>query len=75
MIGEGNGVMRARAFHVYRNLWYLQLDWMSCAATQKAICREAERATTDLNIQMKSSRRGASNGGVQKYHIFMESYS
>ena len=32
----------------------------------KSICRETERATTDLNIRMKSSQPGASFGGVQK---------
>ena len=32
-----------------------------CRHTKKLICRETERATTDLNIPMKSSRRGASN--------------
>ena len=26
------------------------------------ICRETKRATTDLNIRMKNSRQGASNG-------------
>ena len=29
---------------------------------KKTICRETERATTDLNIRMKSSPEGASNG-------------
>ena len=28
----------------------------------KSICRETERATTDLNIRMKSSRQGTSTG-------------
>ena len=37
---------------------------------KKIICRETERATTDLNIRMKSSRRGASNGAG---HIFITS--
>ena len=42
--------------------------------TQKTICRETERVTTDLNIQMKSSRQGASSGGVQKisFSVFGE---
>ena len=40
----------------------IQLDWTSCVDTQKNNLRETERATTDLNIRMKSSRRGASNG-------------
>ena len=31
-------------------------------AHTKLICRETERATTDLNIRMKSFRQGASNG-------------
>ena len=44
-----------------------------CGHTHKMICRETERATTDLNIKMKSSRRGASTGGAQKF-IFFESY-
>ena len=34
---------------------------------KKTVWREAERATADLNVRMKSSRRGASNGGVQKF--------
>ena len=43
---------------------------------RKSICRETERATTDLNIGMKSSRRDASNGGVQQFMFsFLESYS
>ena len=29
---------------------------------KKTICRDTKRATTDLNIWMKSSRRGAFNG-------------
>ena len=32
----------------------------------KSICRETKRATTDLNIRMKSSWRGASIGGTQR---------
>ena len=43
---------------------------------KKIICRETERATMDLNILMKSSQQGTSNGGVQKsYFHFLESYS
>ena len=34
---------------------------------KKINLRETERAMTDLNIRMKSSRRDASNGGVQKF--------
>ena len=33
---------------------------------KETVCRETERATMDLNIRMKSSRRGASNECVQK---------
>ena len=38
-----------------------------CGHTKKTVWRETERATADLNVRMKSSRRGASNGGVQKF--------
>ena len=33
---------------------------------KESTCRETKRDMADLNIRMKSSRRGASNGGVQK---------
>ena len=41
-----------------------QYSWIGCPVQThtKLICRETERATTDLNIRMKSSRRGASDG-------------
>ena len=48
----------------------IQLDWTCCADTQETICRETERTTSDVNIRMKNSRRGASTGGMQKNDIF-----
>ena len=47
-------------------------SWIGCPVRtyKNSICRETERAATDLNIQIKSSRQGASIGGVQKKHIF-----
>ena len=36
-------------------------------AHTKLICSEVERATADLNIRMKSSRRGASNGAGHNF--------
>ena len=33
----------------------------------KLICREIERTTTNLNIRMKSFRRGASNGADKNF--------
>ena len=45
-------------------------------ANKKIICRKTERATTDLNILMKSSQRGASNGAGHNVGLrFLESYS
>ena len=37
----------------------------------KSTCRETERATTDLNIRMKSSRGDASTGGAQKTYFLV----
>ena len=45
-------------------------------AHKKLICRKAKRATADLNIRIKSSRRGASNGAGKNFiSSFLESYS
>ena len=33
---------------------------------KKSICRETDRATTDLNVRMQHSQRDAFKGGVQK---------
>ena len=38
---------------------------------KESICRETKRATADLNIQMKSSRRSAANG---MWKIFISSF-
>ena len=44
-------------------------SWIGCPVRthKKSICRETKRATTGLNTRMKSSHRGAFNGGVQKF--------
>ena len=41
---------------------YMQPDWPSETDTQKLICHETKRATTDPRPRMKSSHRGASTG-------------
>ena len=52
-------------------VWRLQLDWTFCVDTKKIISRETERTKTDLNIRMKSSRRGASNCvSLKKFRSF-----
>ena len=38
----------------------IQLDWTSCADTQKIICCKTNRATTDLKSRTENSRRDAS---------------
>ena len=48
-----------------RNTWHQgQYSWIGrpVQTHTKIICRETERATADLNIRMKSSWRGKSNG-------------
>ena len=50
--------------------WYISCyrpySWIgrSVRTREKMICHETERATADLNIRMKSSRRGESNCAV-----------
>ena len=48
------------------SLAYVSYSWIGHPVRTQKKCCETERATTDLNIQMKSSRQGASTDGVQK---------
>ena len=54
-------------------IWPAVYSWIGrpVRTHKTSICRETKRATPDLNIRMKSSQRGASNGGGQKNHIFI----
>ena len=54
---------------------YLSYSWIDHQKRTHftSICRETERATTDLNITMKSPRLGASNGAwTQAQFLFFE---
>ena len=66
--GSGSGMFNPGLFRVGL-IKMLIYSWIGrpVRTHKKSICRETKRATTDLNIWMKSSRRGTSNGGVQKF--------